>query len=124
MKFVLIACLSQQQQLTPKQHIMKFVNLTPHQITVAGRAFPASGDIARVTTTSTPMGEVAGIPITVTVTGDVMGLPAAKANTLYLVSAMVRLACPNRGDVLSPGALVRDDSGRVIGCKSLDANQA
>lgn len=103
---------------------MKFVNLTPHKITVAGKDIPASGDIARVTTTSTPMGEVAGIPITVTVTGDVMGLPAPKANTLYLVSAMVRLACPNRGDVLSPGALVRDDSGRVIGCKSLDANQA
>jgi hypothetical protein len=37
----------------------------------------------------------------------------------YIVSAMVRAALPDRKDLLVPSQQVRDDAGRVVGCKTL-----
>mgnify|MGYP003334403232 CR=1 FL=1 len=54
--------------------------------------------------------------------GDVTGLPDAQPDTVFVVSALVRAAVPNRSDVASPGALVRDSQGNVTGLAALQFN--
>ena len=99
-----------------------FVNLTPHTLTVLGddgnviTDIPPSGDVARVDVQRTQTGTVAGIPVYDSVFGNVQDLPAPQDGVFYVVSGMVRSAV-DRDDVLSPGALVRDDDGRPVGCK-------
>lgn len=41
------------------------------------------------------------------------------AGTLYITSAQVKMCVSQRIDVVSPGALIRDNAGLVIGCKEL-----
>jgi len=101
---------------------MKFVNLTPHDITVISdwpnrTTFTKSGTIARVTQNTTVVQVVDGINISTASFGPVVGLPGWIKDTLYIVSAMVKSASAGRSDLVSPGELVRDDSGNVIGCK-------
>lgn len=100
----------------------EIVNLTPHEIIVGTQTIPASGTVARVVTTSKAVGHAGGIPLTVTETGPVKDLPDPSRGVLYVVSALVRIAYPERNDIASPGQLVRDDNGRVIGCESLIVN--
>jgi len=100
---------------------MQFVNLTPHSITLlrAGRpdeVIPPSGAVARVTFDEIECPAIGGVRTVKRVLGEVTGLPLAGGP--YIVSGMVASACP-RHDVFSPGDLVRDDEGRVIGCRSL-----
>lgn len=102
---------------------MKLINLTPHSITVVGFApIPASGNVARVSTTSASAGNVAGLPLSSQATGEVTGLPEAEPGTMLIVSTQVRLALPGRKDLVSPGELVRDSSGQPVGCTTLVVN--
>lgn len=108
---------------------MKIVNLTPHAIGIydaAGVAIlltvPPSGAVARVTISRDSAGTVAGLPVFISCTGDVTGLPDSDVDTIYLVSALVRLAAPTRRDVYSPGELIRNAAGQPVGCRGLDAN--
>jgi hypothetical protein len=102
------------------------LNLTPHTLNVVladgVRAIAPSGTIARVSSSQTQTGSVDGIPLFTTTFGDVVDLPAPSPDTLLVVSALVRTAVADRKDVVSPGDLVRDDAGNVIGCKGLIAN--
>ena len=99
------------------------VNMTPHAITVVGHdPIPPSGDVARVSVTDTPAGYIADYPVSVQETGTVEGLPGPKHGVYYIVSSLVRLALPDRNDLLSPGQLVRDDEGRPVGCRTLTRN--
>jgi hypothetical protein len=105
------------------------VNLTPHAVTIGTLTVPPSGTIARVAVSRRqvgiiPMGGGIDIPIFETYFGDVTDLPLPKDGTVIIVSAMVRThpAVSDRLDVASPGQLVRDASGRVIGCDGLDLN--
>jgi len=50
---------------------------------------------------------------------EVEGLPEPKENTYYIVSALVAGAAKNRNDLLIPNDTVRDEEGRIIGCRSL-----
>lgn len=105
---------------------MNLVNLTPHTvnlITASGEtiSLPPSGTVARVSSKSSPVGEVEGILLTRVTFGEVLDLPPADGRT-FIVSALVRSAVPSRGDVASPGDLVRDSGGNVIGCKNLILN--
>jgi len=59
------------------------------------------------------------IPVTTTVFGEIENLPEEKPETIYIVSAIVAKCCTNRFDVFVPNGSVRDDNGRIIGCKSL-----
>lgn len=94
-------------------------NLTPHNIIVGEREFPSVG-LARVSQTDVPTGEVVdGIEIRRPVFGQVEGLPELQADTIYIVSALVKAACPERGDLFSPGGFVRDEAGRIIGASYL-----
>ncbi len=108
---------------------MKFVNLTPHQITVIAGAIThvinPDGRVARVKTSVIEEQSLNGLPVRSIETGQVEGLPAPENDTVYIVSGMVLAAIPltirphiaGRRDVVAPGELVRDDAGRPIGCK-------
>lgn len=107
----------------------QIVNLTPHAIQLLGpedeeilKLFPA-GEVARVEMDEEITGEleVAGLSIpTVRVRpGEVIGLPAPQRGVRYVVSNVVAAAvADHREDVLCPYDLVRDDQGRVIGCRA------
>lgn len=104
---------------------MKFVNLTPHDITVVGDAqvvLPKSGSIARVAVSQVEVGREGGIALFRTRKGEVQGVPSPEEGTIYVVSLVVREALPGRTDLASPGELVRDADGKPIGCRGLAIN--
>lgn len=104
---------------------MKLINLTPHSINVvqadgtAFRSVPPSGTLARCAVSRRQVGDVDGIPVNTTSFGAVEGLPPPQVDTLYIVSALVAQALPHRTDLLIPDDAVRDEKGRVIGCRAL-----
>lgn len=104
---------------------MTLVNLTPHNVTFVAedgsvlRTIEPSGTLARVSTKTVAIGEVDGLPITTTEFGEVEGLPAPKDETMYIVSSLVAQRVHGRRDVFIPNESVRDERGRIIGCRSL-----
>jgi hypothetical protein len=103
---------------------VKFVNLTPHDINIVTDngivTIPRSGKVARCNTISSLGGRIDGIPLYATRYGDVIDLPPmTQEKILYIVSAMVKQKEYTRNDLVSPGELVRDEKGNVIGCKGL-----
>jgi len=108
------------------------VNLTPHAINVHGAggelliAIPASGQVARLASTNVLAGSllIGGISLELyrTEHGEATGLPEPTQGVTLLVSGLVRAALPERSDLASPGALLRDDKGRPIGCTGLAVN--
>jgi hypothetical protein len=97
-------------------------NLTPHDVNISNVIFPVSGIVARVSQTNTVISSFDGIDLVRASYGDVIDLPDEEEGTLLIVSAMVRVALPNRTDLASPGDLIRDESGNIIGCKNLIVN--
>lgn len=103
---------------------MNIVNLTPHEISFVlddGRVvkIPASGKVARLTTSTQTVGQIGEIPITETVFGEITDLPEPTPGEVYIVSSLVAGRVPDRRDVFIPNESVRDDAGRIIGCRSL-----
>ena len=100
-----------------------FVNLTPHLLNIVTPNgvidIPASGNVARVASTSIVVATIDGIPLSDTIFGDVTGLPDAVDGVFLVVSRIVKNAVPNRRDVLVPGAPVRDAAGVIIGADGL-----
>ena len=84
--------------------------------------------VARVSAQTTTVGyfRINGVtvPRTHTVYGQVEGLPDPTPGVIYIVSGMIVSALASQGihrdDLLVPGMQVRDEAGRVIGCRSLD----
>ncbi len=112
--------------LVPEEGEQVVINLTPHDVVVVRDdgstvTIPTSGVVARVSSSSAPTGrEVLGVPVEVVDLGEVEGLPAAQGDVTFVVSGIVRSALgTSRPDVVSPGQLVRDAAGRVIGCRAL-----
>jgi len=105
---------------------MNLVNLTPHAVNILTAhgtvTLAPSGTVARCSTASTPAGEVNGIALSRTTFGAVVDLPEPDEGVILVVSALVRAALPTRTDLASPGELVRDAAGAVIGCKGLIVN--
>jgi hypothetical protein len=103
----------------------KIINLTPHTINVVldnkTIEIPSSG-VARCSQTTVPVGEINGIPLTSTTFGEVIDLPEPTEDTLFVVSRLIMSACPTRTDLLVPNDMVRDEEGKVIGCKSFAVN--
>ena len=101
---------------------MKLVNLTPHEINIGGRVILPSGTVTRCEEITVRVGSFDGIELVQKEYGEVIDLPDLEWNTLYIVSAMVRMAVPGRMDLASPGDLVRDENGKIIGYKNLVIN--
>lgn len=103
----------------------KFINLTPHEIVILAedntvlKAIAPSGTIARCSTCREEVDKIDDIPINRTSFGAVSGLPDPEAGTYYIVSALTAQAVPNRADVLNTDDAVRDQEGRIIGCRAL-----
>ena len=90
---------------------MQIINLTPHPVTVLDGphegTYPSAG-IARVD----------GLPH-----GPIVGLPDPAEGVRYVVSVLVAeaviVANGRRNDIFVPGDQVRDESGRIVGCREL-----
>jgi len=104
-------------------------NYTPHEITLMGEngqiiaRFPSEG-VARCQTFREEVGVlfVDGIPVPVNSTrfGQVEGLPEPNGETLYITSLLVAQALKGqRDDILITDDAVRDEQGRIIGCRAL-----
>lgn len=102
---------------------MEMVNLTPHDITFMGNesiTIPTSGIVARVAVKREQVGTLNGLPIYRSAFGQVENLPDPKADTVYIVSAMVAQAVKGtRDDIYIVDDTVRDENGRIIGCRGL-----
>lgn len=104
---------------------MKIINCTPHAITFLREdnsvlaTIEPSGSIARAAQTRERVSEVNGIVVNQCSYGAVTGLPDPQDGTIYLVSALTAQACPERSDVFITDDAVRDDSGRIIGCRAI-----
>lgn len=114
---------------------MKFVNLTPHEITLVREdgsklSIEPSGAVARVKVTIKQVGSIAGIPTFITTNGDVEGFPCTLLpDTVYIVSRMVKdkiesyPASPLKNiTTVVPGKPIKDDNGNVIGCEGFSLN--
>jgi hypothetical protein len=119
-----------------KESIMEttqLVNLTPHTINLVAEdgtqllSLESQG-VARVAATTEVVGQLqvgeVVVPQTHTTFGEVEGLPEQTSGVGYIVSNMIISALAQQGvrrdDLFTPGMQVRDDQGRVIGCRSLD----
>lgn len=101
------------------------INLTPHTINF----FNESGTMfhsvepeavpARVSCKTVQIGYRDGLPVTTTEYSEVTGLPEPKEGVAYIVSALVAQRVPERDDIYIPNEAVRDEQGRIIGCRSL-----
>lgn len=112
---------------------MEIRNMTPHAVTVLDNnnktieVIAPSGMTIRLAQETEVVGSLAGIPLTQTKYGAPLvvseertsALPAVEEGVYYLVSAMIKNALPERTDFLVPAEQVRDEAGRVIGCRSL-----
>ena len=109
---------------------INIVNLTPHKITFVtdkgDLIVKPSGSVSRVSSETKETGCIyvssffsLRIPVTATVYGEVEGLPAPAKGVIYIVSSLVAQRVPDREDVFIPNESVRDENGRIIGCKSL-----
>lgn len=123
----------------PAARMTRLVNLTPHEVVIHHYGYVTN---YRYVTTIAPSGVVARvaqetwavrtawdaasqtqcIPLVRSEYGPVEGLPEPVEDTIYIVSSMVRLAMPTRSDIASPADLVRDETGKIIGCKGLEIN--
>jgi hypothetical protein len=112
---------------------MKFVNLTPHDVTLVDSngmklVFKSSGTVARVllnTDVTTIEAEVApGIILTVplkrTTGSQVVNLPEPQEGVMYIVSYMLANHV-KRTDVIAPltdESATRDDNRNILGVRS------
>ena len=98
-------------------------NCCPHAVDIlvgeGVETLPPTGIVPRCEQHEERVGTIAGIPVTRQVFGEIIDLPEPEEGVFFVVSRMVAAACPERRDLLIPGALVRDDEGRVVGCRGL-----
>ena len=106
---------------------MQIKNLTPHEIVLfVGEekiTIAPEGIIPRCSVEQQQITEITidgkKIPIMKTSFGQVENLPEEKEGVFLIVSRAVAEACPDRNDLLIPNDAVRDENGRIIGCRSL-----
>ena len=104
-------------------------NLTPHKITISNKdqsimlTIPPEDVSARcLENTKDTCREFDGFPLVLKSFGKVENLPYPEDDILYIVSKMVRDACSDRGDLASPGDLIRDEDGNVLYTENLVVN--
>jgi len=111
---------------------MKVVNLTPHALNLmpAGPTgpvvtIPPSGQVARCVVDRVQVDTVTvtvdgiSVPVNRTQFGAVTSLPDPQPDTIFIVSSVVAQAVPDRQDVFIVDDAVRDEQGRIIGCRAL-----
>ncbi len=111
---------------SPKKNRVRFVNLTPHPLTLRPEGgddivVAPSGTIARVSTTpGEKIKTLNGVPLyAATSFGEIESLPAPQAGTIYIVSGLVAGQVSGRDDVVAPGTgpqdgAVRNEKGHIV----------
>ncbi len=102
-------------------------NLTPHTVhlvTAAGTVqLPPEASPARLRQEATATGHIEADGATLQLfdvgVGGVENLPAFHAGVWLVVPRLIADACPERRDLVFPYHEVRDDAGRVVGCRAL-----
>lgn len=115
---------------------MQYINLTPHEVKIFGSdpatgkptadpvlVLAPSGQVARIVVEDVRLPATGGIEHYTSIPGDPEGLPEPVPGVMFVVSAIVRLALPDRWDLASPGRLVRHEAGQPIGCIGLYVNR-
>lgn len=110
---------------------VRYINLTPHALNVKAldggfiTILPDAEGPARVIYDRLPPEQVTigGSEVAVAVAGpvkEIIGLPDPQPDIVFIVAKAVADAAPaHRGDLMSPGRLIRDEDGKVIGCDGL-----
>ncbi len=105
---------------------MKLINLTPHTITVhspdgSTATLPSEG-LARVPDVRGEP-DADGVATLCLDVGAVTGLPRQADGVSYVVSLLTAMSLDagmmGRDDLLVAGPAIRDDAGRIVGCKGL-----
>lgn len=101
------------------------VNLTPHPISIhcpnSVLNLAPSGAPPRLEEYKTELLPLGDIPLCTIKMGEPQGLPAPQEGVYLVVSALVanHPSVSNRNDLLYPGPAVRDENGRIVGCRGL-----
>ena len=109
---------------------MNIVNLTPHALNFMSQGpdgpvvtIPPSGQVARCAVNRMQVDAViidgVSVPVNKTQFGTVSDLPDPQPDTIYIVSAVVAQAVPDRPDVFIVDDAIRDEQGRIIGAYAL-----
>ena len=101
-----------------------FFNLTPHAINVVGVGNIPSDGVLRVKTEKKSVKTIGGIPVVRTIFCELEGYTLPEQDNCGFVHYIVSLPCAQalkglRTDILITDDPVRDDQGRIIGCKGL-----
>lgn len=108
--------------------MMQLLNCTPHPLHVEcadGRLLILAPEPtpARCAQTEQSAGTLASggydVALTRQAFGAVEGLPEPRPHVRLVVSRLVAEACPERDDLLLPGPAIRDETGRIVGCRGL-----
>lgn len=100
------------------------INATPHPLNIVQRdgsvlTLASSGIVPRCESNEVIDQAIGLIEVTRQTLGHVQGLPDPVPGLYFIVSRLVASAADNRDDLLVPGSLIRDDQGKVVGCKGL-----
>ena len=101
---------------------MKIINLTPHNINfiLKDKTIILSPETTplRLVEETKVIGKINDIPITKT-TYNLVSTPKKQKDTIYIVSKIILEAYPEREDFYMINESIKDETGRIIGCKSL-----
>lgn len=103
---------------------MPIINLTPHAVTVlpedgsAPVTYPPSGRVARLVARQGQFRYIQGEFVPSFTYGALEEPVERERNTAYIVSLVTALAS-FRPDFLFPFDEVRDENGRIVGCRTL-----
>lgn len=106
---------------------MKFVNLTPHPITIVegdqSTVYRVDGPAPRLAVERETLGQIGGISVVRSTMGDPTGLPDPQDGVIVIVSALVaeHPSVAARTDLAYPGEAIRDADGKIVGAKGLCA---
>lgn len=103
------------------------LNLTPHPVdivmgdrVVTVQPEPVTCRIEIVRQPQAPLQTENGpVDAFLVTNGETVDLPPARPGVVLIVSRMVADANPDRADLVFPLDLIRDETGRIIGCGSL-----
>jgi hypothetical protein len=109
---------------------LNIVNLTPHALNLMPEGpdgpvvtIPPSGLVARCAVDRVQVDTVTvdgiSVPVNQTWFGEVSDLPEPQPDTIFVVSTLVAQAVPDYQDVFIVDDVVRDEQGRIIGCRAL-----
>ena len=102
---------------------VEIYNLTPHAVKFVSEdgkttEFPPTSVVARVSVSYEEVESIGGFRAVKIKYGRVNELPDEKENIYYIVSKLVKLAMPERKDLITPEDVVRDEQGHVLYCRA------